>query len=96
MNACASCALTPNGQPRIDQAHVQALAKLDGKFVVHSNDDTLSAADLALSYKQLQRVLKSGLKLRRVYHWAPHRIRGHVAPTVLSLRLERIAEQALR
>ena len=37
-----------NGQPRIDQANVQALAKLDGKFVVHSNDDTLSAADLAL------------------------------------------------
>jgi len=92
--------LTPSGHPRIDQANVQALAKLDGKFVVHSNDDTLSAADLALGYKQLQRVelawrmLKSGLKLRPVYHWAPHRIHAHVALTVLSLRLERIAEQA--
>jgi hypothetical protein len=92
--------LTQNGHPRIDQANVQALAKLDGKFVVHSNDDTLSAADLALGYKQLQRVeaawrsLKSGLKLRPVYHWAPHRIHAHVALTVLSLRLERIAEQA--
>lgn len=32
------------------------LTKLDGKFVVHSNDDTLTAADLALGYKQLQRV----------------------------------------
>ena len=92
--------MTPSGHPRIDQANVQALAKLDGKFVVHSNDDTLSAADLALGYKQLQRVeaawrmLKSGLKLRPVYHWAPHRIHAHVALTVLSLRLERIAEQA--
>jgi hypothetical protein len=92
--------LTPSGQPRIDQANVQALARLDGKFVVHSNDDTLSAADLALGYKQLQRVevawrmLKSGLKLRPVFHWAPHRIHAHVALTVLSLRLERIAEQA--
>jgi hypothetical protein len=91
--------LTPNGQARIDQANVQALAKLDGKFVVHSNDDTLSAADLALGYKQLQRVeaawrmLKSGLKLRPVYHWAPHRIHAHVSLTVLSLRLERMAEQ---
>ena len=91
--------LTQNGHPRIDQANVQALAKLDGKFVVHSNDDTLSAADLALGYKQLQRVeaawrsLKSGLKLRPVYHWAPHRIHAHVALTVLSLRLERMAEQ---
>ena len=92
--------LTPSGQPRIDQDNVQTLAKLDGKFVVHSNDDTLNAADLALGYKQLQRVevawrmLKSGLKLRPVYHWAPHRIHAHVALTVLSLPLERIAEQA--
>jgi len=92
--------LTKTGQPRIDAAQVAALEKLDGKFVVHSNDDTLSAADLALGYKQLQRVevawrsLKSGLKLRPVYHWAPHRIHAHVALTVLSLLLERIAEQA--
>ncbi len=92
--------LTKNGHPRIDQASVDTLAKLDGKFVVHSNDDTLNAADLALGYKQLQRVelawrqLKSGLKLRPVYHWAPHRIHAHVALTVLSLLLERVAEQA--
>lgn len=55
---------------------------------------------MALGYKQLQRVeqawrtLKSGLKLRPVYHWAPHRIRAHVALTVHALLLERIAEQA--
>ena len=67
---------------------------------MHSNDDTLSAADLALGYQQLQRVeiawrsLKSGLKLRPVFHWAPHRIHAHVAVTVLSLLLERVAEQA--
>ena len=76
------------------------MAKLDGKFVVHSNDDTLTAADMALGYKQLQRVeqawrtLKSGLRLRPVYHWAPHRIHAHVALTVLALLLERVAEQA--
>jgi hypothetical protein len=70
------------------------------KFVVHSNDDTLSAADLALGYQQLQRAkiawrsLKGGLKLRPVFHWAPHRIHAHVALTVLSLLLERMAEQA--
>src|SRR5215469_9198743 len=92
--------LTPSGHPRIDQANVQVLARLDGKFVVHSNDDTLSAADLALGYKQLQRVevawrmLKSGLKLRPVYHWAPHSIHAHVSLTFLLLRLELIAEQA--
>jgi len=92
--------LTRGDAPRINQAVVAAAARLDGKFVVHSNDDTLSAADLALGYKQLQRVeiawrsLKSGLKLRPVFHWAPHRIHAHVALTVLSLLLERVAERA--
>jgi hypothetical protein len=92
--------LTRADAPRINQAVVAAAARLDGKFVVHSNDDTLNAADLALGYKQLQRVeiawrsLKSGLKLRPVFHWAPHRIHAHVALTVLSLLLERVAEQA--
>ena len=40
--------LTKTGRPRIDAARLAELEKLDGKFVVHSNDDTLSAADLAL------------------------------------------------
>lgn len=88
------------GHPVLDPAKVKAEARLDGKFVVTSNDDTLSPEDLALGYKQLARVeeawrtLKSGLKLRPVYHWAPHRIHAHVALTVLALLLERVAEQA--
>ena len=52
--------LTRTGKPAIDRARVKALARLDGKFVVHSNDDTLSAEDMALGYKQLQRVRKPG------------------------------------
>jgi hypothetical protein len=92
--------LTQTGKPMIDAAKVKAAERLDGKFVVHSNDDTLTAEDMALGYKQLQRVeeawrqLKSGLKLRPVYHWAPHRIHAHVAITVLALLLERLAERA--
>ena len=84
----------------IDRKAVAAAERLDGKFVVHSNDDTLSAADMALGYKQLARVeeawrsMKSGLRLRPVFHWAPHRIHAHVAITVLSLLLERVAEHA--
>lgn len=73
---------------------------MDGNFVVHSNDDTLSAEDMALGYKQLQRVeeawrmLKSGLRLRPIFHWAVHRIHAHVALSVLALLLERMAEHA--
>ncbi len=92
--------LTRGGKPAIDRARVRDHERLDGKFVVHSNDDTLNAEDMALGYKQLQRVeeawrtLKSGLRLRPVYHHAPHRIHAHVFLTVLALLLERIAEQA--
>jgi transposase len=79
---------------------VREQERLDGKFVVHSNDDTLNAEDMALGYKQLQRVeeawrtLKSGLRLRPVYHYVPHRVHAHVFLSVLALLLERIAEQA--
>ena len=85
---------------RLDREKVQAAERFDGKFVVHGNDDTLSAEDMALGYKQLMRVeqawrdMKSGLELRPVFHWAPHRIHAHVAITVLALLLERTAEHA--
>ena len=91
---------TSTGKLRLDQAAVRRAEKHDGKFVVHSNDDTLSAQDMALGYKQLMRVeqawrqLKSGLRLRPVFHWAPHRIHAHVFLTVIALLLERIAEEA--
>lgn len=89
-----------DGQPRLSMAAVRAAEQRDGKFIVHSNDDTLSAEDLALGYKQLARVeeawrtMKSGLRMRPVFHWAPHRICAHVSLTVLALLLERAAELA--
>lgn len=92
--------LAGHGQLAIDQAKVKDEERFDGKFVVTSNDDSLTAEDMALGYQQLQRVeqawhtMKSGLKLRPVFHWAPHRIHAHVALTVLALLLERVAEHA--
>ena len=92
--------LTKGGLLRMDTAKRRLEEQLDGKFVVHSNDDSLTPADLALGYKQLQRVeeawrtLKSGLRLRLVYHWVVHRIHAHVALGVLALLLERVIEQA--
>ena len=84
----------------IDRQAIAELERFDGKFVVHSNDDTLTAEDMALGYKQQQRVeeawrtMKGGLRMRPVFHWAPHRIHAHVAITVLSLLLERVIEHA--
>jgi len=90
---------TAKGKLGISKTAVAHAARADGKFVVHSNDDTLTAEDLALGYKQLMRVeqawrtLKSGLRLRPVFHWAPHRICAHISLTVFSLLLERVAER---
>jgi transposase len=89
---------TKAGALRVDRAKAKREARYDGKWVVTSNDDTLSAEDLALGYKQLMRVeecwrtMKSGLRMRPVYHWAPHRLEAHVKLCVLALLLERIAE----
>ena len=84
----------------LDTKAIKAAEHYDGKFIVHGNDDTLSAEDMALGYKQLMRVeqawrdMKSTLDMRPVFHWAAHRIHAHVAITVLSLLLERSVEHA--
>jgi transposase len=91
--------LTKGGLLRIDAAQPQTAARRDGKVGSHRHDDSLTPADLALGYQQRQRVeeawrtLKSELRLRPVFHWAPHRIHAHVAPGVLALLLERVIEQ---
>ncbi|MDP4029707.1 MAG: IS1634 family transposase [Gallionella sp.] len=84
----------------IDRQAAAELERFEGKFVMHSNDDTLTAEDMALGYKQQQRVeeawrtMKCGLKMRTVEHRAPHRIHAHIAISVLSLLLERTIEHA--
>ena len=88
----------PWGGLKIDATAVAKEAKLDGKWVITSNDDSLSAEDLALGYKQLMRVeecwhtVKSGLRTRPIFHWTPHRICAHVSLCVLALLIERVAE----
>ena len=89
---------TPWGGLKLDLSAVRKEKKLDGKWVITSNDDTLSAEDLALGYKQLMRVeqcwrtVKGGLRTRPIFHWTPHRICAHVSLCVLALLVERIAE----
>jgi transposase len=86
------------GWLRIDRAAITEASRYDGKWVVTSNDDTLTPDDLALGYKQLLRVetcwrqLKSGLRMRPVFHRLAERIQAHVTISVLALLLERIAE----
>ena len=89
---------TATGKLLVDKAAIEEAARYDGKWVITSNDDTLTAEDLALGYKQLLRVeqcwrqMKSGLGMRPVFHYRPWRIQAHVSICVLGLLLERIAE----
>jgi hypothetical protein len=89
---------TKTGELQIDRTAVGEAERYDGKWVITSNDDTLTAEDLALGYKQLLRVeqcwrsLKSGLHMRPVFHFRPWRIHAHVSISVLALLLERIIE----
>jgi transposase len=87
-----------SGKLKIDKAKVKQDEKLDGKYLLSTSDQHLSAEDIALGYKQLLeverafRTLKSTLCLRPVYHSKDDRIRSHVLICWLALLLVRIAE----
>ena len=92
---------TPGGLLRIDHGAIKREAGLDGKWLLRTNDDTLTPDDLAAAYKQLVAVergwkdMKGALKLRPVYHYREGRIRAHVQLCWLALLLIRVMETAV-
>ena len=90
-----------NGQLTWNKARIRDDAKLDGKHLVSSSNEELSAEELALGYKQLMdvergfRTMKTTLDLRPVYHHRDDRIRSHVVLCWLALLLIRVAETEL-
>ncbi|MCI0688094.1 MAG: transposase [Sporichthyaceae bacterium] len=89
---------TPSGLLRIDRAKARHDAGFDGKYLLRTSDETLSAADIAQGYKGLYeaergwRDLKSTIDLRPVYHRREDRIRAHIQLHWLALLLLRVAE----
>ena len=91
--------VTKAGKIRVDKAAIRDAAKYDGKWVLETNDDTISLEDAALGYKGLMiiercfRSLKrTQIKMMPMYHWATRRIETHVKICVLALMIERIVE----
>jgi len=89
------------GRPYLDREKVRRAEQLDGKFVLTTNDDTLSVADVALGYKGMwviescfRKMKTTGLEVRPMFHWMPHRITAHVKLCVLALMIQRAAEIA--
>lgn len=89
---------TPGGLLRIDRAKLRRDANFDGKFLLRTSDESLTAADVAQGYKGLYeaergwRDLKSTIDLRPVYHHREDRIRAHIQLHWLALLILRVAE----
>jgi hypothetical protein len=89
---------TPAGLLRVDRAALARDANFDGKFLLRTSDESLTAAEIAVGYKALYeaergwRDLKSTIDLRPVYHRREDRIRAHVQLQWLALLLLRVAE----
>jgi transposase len=84
---------------RLDREAIKQASKHDGKWVLQTNDDTISVEDAAAGYKSLLvierafRTLKSTrIRMEPMYHWLPKRIEAHVKLCVFSLLIERVAE----
>jgi hypothetical protein len=89
---------TPTGKLRIDRSAVTREAKLDGKFLLRTSDESLTPADLAQGYKALYEVergwrdVKHTIDMRPAYHRREDRIESHVQLCWLALLLLRVAE----
>lgn len=91
--------VTKAGKLKINRGAVREAARYDGKWVLQTNDDTITLEDAACGYKGLMiiercfRSLKrTQIKLTPMYHWATRRITTHVKICILALLIERIAE----
>ena len=93
--------LDDKGRPYLDKDKVKRAEHLDGKFVLTTNDDTLSVADIALGYKSMwiiencfKTMKTTGLGVRPMFHWVNsdsvhQRITAHVKLCVLALMIQR-------
>ena len=91
--------VTETNRLRIDRSKIKEATKYDGKWVIETNDDTISLEDAACGYKGLmviercfRSLKKTQIKMAPMYHWVPRRIETHVRLCVLALLIERVAE----
>jgi hypothetical protein len=79
----------------IDREKVKQEARFDGKWVLRTDWEAGSAAEVALRYKDLWmvedifRTMKSVLETRPIYHKCDETIRGHVFCSFLALALRK-------
>lgn len=91
--------ITKNKKVRIDRSKIKAAKRYDGKWVIQTNDDTISLEDAACGYRSLmviercfRSMKRTQIKMMPMYHRLSRRIEAHVRICVLSLLIERSAE----
>jgi transposase len=97
-------ALTPDGRFRywIDRAKLRAERRVEGTYILHTNEPSLDALRAVAVYKDLQtvergfRTLKDVLAVRPIYHRTAARVRAHLFVAHLALVLGCALEKALR
>lgn len=92
--------VTDSGQFRVDMSVVRAEEQFDGKYLLRTSDTEMSAADIALRYRQLLDVERGWLNMRQVLvppPGDPHpdgAARADVVLCWLALLLARVTENA--
>lgn len=93
--------ITKGGKIALDRGAIRTAARFDGKWVVQTNDDTITATEAACGYKALlviercfRSLKRTQLKMTPMWHWLPRRIEAHIKICVLALLIERVAELA--
>ncbi len=85
----------------IDESKVKRESRFDGKWVLQTDLDEMSAEEVALQYKQLWmveemfRTAKTLLVTRPIYHHCDDTIRGHVFCSFLALVLRKELQDRL-
>jgi hypothetical protein len=92
---------TASGQFRIDRNAVKAEESFDGKCLLRASDPEMTAADIALRYRQLLEVERGWRSMQQVidpaqldYQPTEGAIRAHVLLCWLALLLARVTENA--
>lgn len=97
-------ALTPDGRFRywVDRAKLRAERRVEGTYILQTNEPTLDALHAVAVYKELQlvergfRALKDVLAMRPIFHRTERRVRAHLFVAHLALVLGCALEKSLR
>lgn len=85
-----------------DEAALARAEMMDGKLLLVSNVQDMSAQDIVARYKSLAdiergfHVLKSEIEIAPVFHRLPERIRAHASICFMSLVMHRVMRQRLK